>query len=497
MVNSSFTGDNNLATIDSDGKPIVYNLGDIAWVLVSTCLVFIMVPGIGFFYSGLLRRKNALSMLWMALAVMAVASFEWFFWGFSLAFSDTASSFIGNLKHFGLIHVDMQHSSGGTTIPQLVYCVYQMMFAVLTPVIMCGAFADRARLAPILLFVFCWCTIVYNPIACWTWNSDHGWSNKMGGLDYAGGTPVHISSGTAALVISIYLGRRHGYGTEQLAYRPNNVTYVVLGTILLWFGWFGFNGGSGIGADLRAAQAIMLSHIAACVGGLTWMLWDWRLERKFSAVSLCSGVISGLVAITPASGYVGTPSALVFGVVGGTACNFGTQLKNLIGYDDTLDIFAAHAIGGFVGNFLTGLFADGRVSSFDGSDPSDGSGWINRHFVQLAYQLADSCAGLGWSFAVTFILLFAIDHIPGFHFRLDEKDELMGTDIAQIGEEAIVLPFLMRTDPNHPIDLESMEATHQSVSDTPKEPDSDKAAESNTTWGSGNQGDAGSPPATA
>lgn len=316
-----------------------------------------------------------------------------------------------------------------------------MMFAAITPVIACGAFADRARLGPVLIFAFCWCTIVYNPIAYWTWNVGKGWANVMGGLDFAGGTPVHISSGTAALAISIFLGKRKGYGTEQLAYRPHNVAYVILGTVLLWFGWFGFNGGSALGANLRAVQAMMVTQVATSVGGLTWMFWDWRLERKWSAVGFCSGAISGLVAITPASGYVGTPAAVAFGVLGGTACNFATGLKNLFGYDDALDIFAAHGIGGIVGNLLTGIFADNRVASFDGTAPIPG-GWINKNWIQLGYQLADSAAGFGWSFVVTLILLFAIDRIPGCHFRSSEEDESLGIDLTQIGEEVMVMPLL-------------------------------------------------------
>lgn len=438
MINLTFTGENNIVTPVGTSIPhekVVYNLGNFAWMLISTGLVFIMIPGLGLFYSGLLRRKNSLTMISMSMAITAVVSIEWFFWGFSLSFSEEANPFIGNLKHFGLINVDMQPSPGGSNIPTLLYCIYQMMFSCITLTIACGAFADRGRFGPMLLFAFCWATIVYNPIACWTWNVGHGWSNTLGGLDYAGGTPIHISSGTAALVISLYLGKRHGYGTEQLAYRPNNVTHVVLGTALLWFGWFGFNGGSGLGANLRAAQAIMVTHISASTGGITWMLWDYLLERKWSAVGFCSGAISGLVAITPASGYVSTPSSLAFGFLGSTACNFATQLKILFGYDDALDIFAAHAVGGFVGNSLTAVFADNRVSNFDGSDPNLGSGWLNHHFIQLGYQLGGSCAGLAWSFVVTFILLIIIDHIPGLNFRCTDMDEAVGTDIAKVGEE--------------------------------------------------------------
>ncbi|CAD6897873.1 unnamed protein product [Tilletia controversa] len=455
MVNVSYV-DTNLASgatyIDDTGAetfvPALYNLGDMSFILISTGLVFIMIPGLGFFYAGLLRQKSALSMLWVSMTVMSVALFEFFFWGYSLAFSTGANKFIGDLKHFGLQGVDIMYPGWdsatpiATTVPALLYFIYQAMFAAITPVIACGAFADRARLGPVLIFAFAWSTIVYNPIANWTWNVGRGWSSVLGGLDFAGGTPVHISSGTAALAISIFLGRRKGYGTEALAYRPHNVAYVVLGTALLWFGWNGFNGGSALGANLRAVQAIVVTNIAAAVGGLTWMCLDWRLERKWSVVGFCSGAISGLVAITPASGYVGAPAAVAFGVVGATACNFATSLKSLGGYDDALDIFAAHGVGGMVGNVLTAFFADNRVASFDGSVAING-GFINHNWIQLGYQLADSAAGFGYSFLVTFILLFAIDRIPHCHFRSSENDEAIGIDLAQVGEE---IQFLLLPD---------------------------------------------------
>lgn len=292
----------------------------------------------------------------------------------------------------------------------------------------------------------------------------------------AGGTPVHISSGTAALAISIFLGRRKGYGTEMLAYRPHNVSYIVIGTMLLWFGWFGFNGGSALGANLRAVMAMTVTNNAAAVGGLTWMFWDWRLERKWSAVGFCSGAIAGLVgefavsvsraradhhrltnwphlsfpssaAITPGSGYVGWPASIAFGVVAGTVCNWGTGLKNIIGVDDSLDVFAAHGLGGIAGNILTAFFADNRVASFDGSTPIDG-GWINHNYIQLGYQLADSVSGFAYSFVVTMILLFLIDRIPGCHFRASDEDEVLGIDLAQVGEQCVVYPdhFLDNSD---------------------------------------------------
>jgi len=309
------------------------------------------------------------------------------------------------------------------------------MFAAITVALAVGAIAERGRLGPTLVFMFLWSTLVYDFIAYWTWNSN-GWSFKLGGLDFAGGTPVHISSGTAALAISIYLGKRRGYGTERLAYKPHNTSYVVLGTVLLWFGWFGFNGGSAGAANLRAVQACIVTNLAASVGGITWMLWDYRLERKWSAVGFCSGAVSGLVAITPGSGYVGAPAAVLFGFMAGTLCNFATQLKFLLGYDDTLDIFASHGVGGVVGNLLTGLFAQASIVTFDGfSTPIEG-GWLDRHFKQLGIQLADSVSGMAWSFVVTTIILWVMHFIPGLRLRSSEQAEILGIDDAEMGEFA-------------------------------------------------------------
>ncbi|KAI9067816.1 ammonium transporter [Trametes sanguinea] len=435
MVNITYDASGSLLWEDpTDGTVWVYNPGDIAWVLASTALVWIMIPGVGFFYSGLLRRKNALSMIWASMMTLAVVSFQWFFWGFSLAFSDTADAYIGDLRYFGLKGVLEKPSIGSTRIPSIVFCVFQLMFAAITPMLAIGAIAERGRLGPIMVFVFIWTTIVYDPIACWTWNSK-GWSFVLGGLDFAGGTPVHISSGTAALAISVYLGKRRGYGTERLAYKPHNTTYVVLGTVFLWFGWFGFNGGSALAANLRAVQACIVTNLAASVGGLTWMLWDYRLERKWSAVGFCSGAIAGLVAITPASGYVGSPAAVLFGFMAGTLCNFATQLKFIFGYDDCLDIFASHAIGGVIGNVLTGLFAQASVAGFDGLTSIPG-GWLDHHYIQLGYQIADSVAGMSYSFVMTTIILWIMHFIPGMRLRASEEAEILGIDDAEMGEFA-------------------------------------------------------------
>jgi Amt family ammonium transporter len=323
---------------------------------------------------------------------------------------------------------------GSPRVPALVFAIYQCMFAAITPVIAIGAVAERGRLGPTLVFVFIWSTIVYCPLACMTWNAN-GWSYVKGGLDFAGGTPVHISSGTAALAISIYLGKRTGYGTEKLAYKPHNTTYVVLGTVFLWFGWFGFNGGSALSANLRAAQACVVTNLAASVGGITWMLWDYRLERKWSAVGFCSGAICGLVAITPASGFVGSPSALLFGFLAGTVCNFATQLKFALGYDDTLDIFATHGIGGIVGNLLTGLFAQASIAAYDGFTVIPG-GWLDQNYIQLAWQLADTVTGVSYSFVMTTVILWIMHFIPFMRLRADENSELIGIDESQMGEFA-------------------------------------------------------------
>ncbi|KIK67922.1 hypothetical protein GYMLUDRAFT_36730 [Collybiopsis luxurians FD-317 M1] len=435
MVNITYDASGSILWQDPDtGKIFTYNPGDIAWTLASTALVWIMIPGVGYFYSGLLRRKNALSMIYLSVMTIAVVSFQWFFWGFSLAFSDTASLFIGDLRYFGLKGVLEKPSIGSERIPSIVFCIYQLMFSAITPCLAIGAFAERAHLGPLLVFVFAWSTLVYDPIACWTWNSN-GWSFVHGSYDFAGGTPVHISSGTAALAISVYLGKRRGYGTEALAYKPHNTTYVVLGTVFLWFGWFGFNGGSALSANLRAAQAAMVTNLAASVGGLTWMLWDYRIERKWSAVGFCSGAIAGLVAITPGSGFVGSPAAVLFGFMAGTLCNFATQLKFVFGYDDSLDVFASHAIGGIVGNLLTAIFAQASVAGFDGFTVIPG-GWLDKHWVQLGWHVADSCAGFGYSFTMTTIILWIMHFIPGLRLRVPEDIEILGIDESEMGEFA-------------------------------------------------------------
>jgi Amt family ammonium transporter len=407
-------------------------------MLTSTALVLLMIPGVGFFYSGLARRKSALSLLWLTLMSVAVVSFQWFFWGYSLTFSHKAGKFFGALDNIGFRNVLAQPSVGSRDVPDLMFAVYQGMFASITVALAVGAIAERGRVLPCIIFMFVWTTVVYDAIACWTWNPS-GWSHSMGGLDFAGGTPVHIASGSAALAYSFMLGKRRGHGTQELNYRPHNVTQIVIGTVFLWVGWFGFNAGSALGANLRAIMAAVNTNIAACTAGITWCLVDFRLERKWSTVGFCSGIIAGLVVITPGSGYVPAWAAVIFGVVGGCGCNYATKLKYFFRCDDALDIFAVHAIGGLMGNICTGIFAADYIAHLDGYSNIDG-GWIDGHWIQVVYQLADSFAGGLYSFIGTCLILGLLDFVgkwlPMLRLRVTEEEEILGVDDVEIGEFA-------------------------------------------------------------
>ncbi|ORY92160.1 ammonium transporter AmtB-like domain-containing protein [Syncephalastrum racemosum] len=412
-----------------------FDAGDTAWVLASTALVWLMIPGIGYFYSGLARSKNALSLIMCAFLSLVVVSVQWFIWGYSLAFSDTASPFIGNVKNAFFRGVLGDPSPGSPKIPAIVFCVYQCMFATLTPALAIGSAAERARLMPMMIFIFIWSTLVYDVLACWTWNSN-GWSYQLGGLDFAGGTPVHISSGFASLAYALILGRRKGHGSisQEHEFRPHNMSNVILGTGLLWFGWFGFNGGSALSGSLRAGMACLVTNLAAAVGAITWMALDYRLERKFSALGFCSGAIAGLVAITPAAGFVGPAPAVAIGFLGGFFCNIAAHMKRWLRYDDALDVFAVHGVGGYVGCIFTGVFAESYIAALDGTE-IDG-GWMNQNWVQVGYQFADATAGAAWSFFITYLILFVMDKIPGLSLRVSPEVELQGLDAAEIGETA-------------------------------------------------------------
>lgn len=416
---------------------------DMVWIGTAAALVWIMIPGVGLLYSGLSRKKHALSLLWASIMAACVTTFQWFFWGYSLSFSQTSSSpFLGDLNKFALMNV---FGSPGpvSSVPDILFCFFQGMFASVTAILMVGAGCERARLGPMMIFLFLWLTVVYCPIAYWVWNGN-GWLVTLGGLDFAGGGPVHENSGFAALAYSLWLGKRKDpvASGKVPKYKPHSVFYIVLGTVFLWFGWFGFNGGSTGNGSIRSWYACVNTNIAAASGGLTWMIVDYfRTGGKWSTVGLCLGSIAGLVGITPAAGYVPVYTAVAFGIVPAIICNFAVDLKNILQIDDGMDVFALHGVGGFVGSFMTGLFAADYVAASDGSvalDPSMAiaGGWMNHHWVQVGYQLAGSVSIGAWSFTVTSILLLAMDRVPFLRIRLHEDEELMGTDMAQIGEFA-------------------------------------------------------------
>ncbi|CAG8761273.1 15834_t:CDS:2 [Dentiscutata erythropus] len=401
--------------------------GHVAWVLAATCLVWIMTPGVGLLYSGLARKKHALSLIMLCFLAIPIVSVQWFIWGYSLAFSRTGGPFIGNLQN--VFFMNLQWDSGPTNaskqVPEVLFAIFECMFAVITPALIIGAVAERVRLLPTVIFIFIWSTLVYDVIAAWCW-SKNGWFATLGGLDYAGGIPVHISSGAAALAFCIVVGRRNRPSS------PHNIVNVILGTVLLWFGWFGFNGGSAVAANKRAIMACIVTNLAASFSGLAWMFLDYFKYNKLRAVSFCSGAVAGLVAITPASGYVAPYAAAVFGIVSGVLCNLAVAMKRLLGkYDDAMDVFAIHGIGGFIGNILTGVFADQNIVSLNGDNINGGA--VNGNFIQILIQLSGSCSGMMYSFLVTLIILYIMNIIPGLSLRLDGED---GTDIIEMGERA-------------------------------------------------------------
>ncbi|KAL6863476.1 hypothetical protein ACO1O0_003731 [Amphichorda felina] len=413
---------------------VFYDTGHMAFMLVCAALVLLMIPGVGLFYSGLARRKSALELLLLSMLSVAVVGFQWFFWGYSLTFSRTGNAFLGNMDMIGLRNTIAQ-PRGSDDLPDILFCLYQGMFASITPALAIGAVADRGRILPAVVFMFIWTTVVYDPIAYWTWNPN-GWLFTLGSLDFAGGGPVHIASGTCALAYSLMLGKRTGYSKNAgMPWRPHNVTNVVIGTVFLWVGWFGFNGGSALGMNIRAIMACYNTQLAASMGALAWVLLDYRLDRKWSTIGFCSGAISGLVAITPAAGFVEAWAALIIGIVGGICCNFATKLKFLIGVDEALDIFAVHGVGGIVGNILTGVFASSWIANLDGVGWAP-LGWVEHNWVQMGYQFAGTCAAFAWSFVLTCLILFLLNLVPGLSLRASPEEEELGMDDVQLGEFA-------------------------------------------------------------
>lgn len=433
---TEFNGTNPLTGGDSRTENLNqwFTHGDVSYILIASAMVMVMVPGLGFLYSGLARRKSALSLIWACIGSSAVVTFQWYFWGYSLALSPSATNgFIGDLKRFALQNTLGAPSPGSPLIPELVYSFYQMQFAAVTVAIVMGAIAERGRLLPAMVFTFFFTTLVYCPICCWVWNVN-GWAFQYGVLDYAGGGPVEIVSGVGALAYSMVLGKRQE--KMLLNFRPHNVSLITLGTILLWFGWLGFNGGSAFGANLRAAIACWNSNLTAIMSGIAWVLLDFRLARKWSMVGLCSGLISGLVAATPASGFLPMHASILLGVCAGVICNYATKIKYMVHIDDTMDVFAEHAVAGILGLIFNGLFAADYVIGLDGVNNGITGGWLNRNWKQLYIQVAYIVACVVYTFVVTALICYAINIVPGLKLRATEEAELLGMDDDQLGEFA-------------------------------------------------------------
>jgi Amt family ammonium transporter len=432
-----------LPAFADDGPPKI-DSGDTAWMLTSTALVLLMtIPGLALFYAGMVRKKNILATLMQSFAICAIVTIAWVVAGYSIAFT-TGGQYMGDFSRFMLNGIADHIVKGAetqafvlasgikdvndmsTTVPETVYMMFQMTFAIITPALICGAFADRMKFSALCIFMTLWSLIVYSPIAHWVW-APSGWAAQMGILDFAGGTVVHINAGIAGLVCALVLGKRVGYGTDNMA--PYNLSLAVIGASLLWVGWFGFNAGSAVGANGRAGMAMAVTQIATAAAALGWMFAEWITKGKPSVLGAISGAVAGLVAITPASGFVLPGASIVIGVAAGVICFWSaTSLKHMLGYDDSLDTFGVHGIGGIVGALLTGVFAYGPLSATDASPDGSPGG-----LAQLKLQAIGVCSTLVYSGVMTFVLLMVTKVLVGL--KVNEEEEREGLDIVLHGEQ--------------------------------------------------------------
>jgi Amt family ammonium transporter len=416
--------------------------GDTAWMLTSTALVLLMtIPGLALFYAGMVRKKNILATMMQSFAITALVTIVWMVAGYSLAFTN-GNAYVGDLSRLFLNGMAENwdkpftlgagtDSAAAQTIPESVYMMFQMTFAIITPALIAGAFADRMKFSAMIVFMVLWSLLVYSPIAHWVW-APTGWLGAgvfglPGAADFAGGTVVHINAGIAGLMCCLVMGKRTGYGTENMA--PYNVGYAVIGASLLWVGWFGFNAGSAVGANGRAGMAMTVTQIATAAAALAWMFAEWIAKGKPSVLGAVSGAVAGLVAITPASGFVLPGPAIIIGVAAGVICFWSaTSLKHMLGYDDSLDTFGVHGVGGIVGALLTGVFAYGPLSATDAAKDGVNIGGL----PQFEAQVVAVCATLIWSGAISFILLKIIDAVIGL--RVTAEEEVEGLDVVLHGE---------------------------------------------------------------
>jgi len=400
------------------------NAADTFFVLMSAALVMLMTPALGLFYGGMVRTKNVLGTIMHSFIILALISIEWVLWGYSLAFGPDVGGIIGNLSWLGLHGVGLTPNPHyGATIPPLAFMIFQGMFAVITPALITGAFAERIKFSGFVLFTLLWATLVYNPLAHWVWGAG-GWIQKMGALDFAGGTVVHISSGAAALAAVFVVGKRRGYGKTR--YIPHNLPMTITGAALLWFGWFGFNAGSALAVNGLAVNAFIVTHIAASSAALTWVLAEWRLGGKATTLGAASGAVAGLVAITPACGFVGPLPAIGIGGVAGLLCYWGVSLKSIFGLDDALDVVGIHGLGGIWGALATGLFASKAIN------PSGANGLFFGNPSQLFIQFVSVIVSIVFSFVMALIILKVVDKLVGL--RVTDEEEEAGLDVSMHSE---------------------------------------------------------------
>ena len=397
--------------------------GDTAFMLIATAMVMLMTPGLALFYGGLVRSKNVLATIMQSFICMGIVSVLWVVYGYSLAFGPDVGHFIGNIDYVGLKNVGLVPGIYSETIPDLSFCAFQLMFAIITPALITGAFAERMKFSAFLSFTVVWSTLVYLPVCHWVWGQG-GWLGEMGALDFAGGTVIHINSGAAALVAALVLGRRKGYGRDSMY--PHNLPMTVLGAGLLWFGWFGFNAGSALSAGPIAVLALFTTQAATGAGVLAWVFAEWKIQGKPTILGAASGALAGLVAITPGAGFVSPVSALVMGGAAGVLCYFAVLAKSRLGYDDSLDVVGIHGVGGIWGALATGLFASTAVNP----DGADGLFFGNAH--QLTVQALGVGSTIAYSVVVTYIVLKIIDVTIGLRVSLD--DETQGLDLTQHSE---------------------------------------------------------------
>jgi Amt family ammonium transporter len=402
------------------------NTADTLFIMLSTALVMLMTPGLALFYGGMVRGKNVLGTIMQSFVILAVISVEWVLWGYSMAFGPDIGGVTGSLDWFGLSRVGLAPFAGySETVPHLAFMIFQGMFAVITPALITGAFAERIKFSTFLLFTILWVTLVYNPICHWVWGVG-GWIRNLGALDFAGGTVVHISSGASALAAALIIGKRKGYGTEPM--HPHNLPMTILGAALLWFGWFGFNAGSALSCGPLAVNAFVATHVAAAAAALTWTIVEWIYRGKPTTLGTASGAVAGLVGITPACGFVGLPAALIIGIVAGILCYFAIVIKTKLGCDDSLDVVGIHGVGGAWGALATGLFADKAINA------AGAKGLLFGNPGQLGIQALSVIVTIGYAFIMSLILLKALDWIMGL--RVSPEDEVSGLDLTQHSETA-------------------------------------------------------------